>query len=100
MVRDRLGHEVYLTGERWEHIVEGHPEMSDCEDELRETIRLGERRQEELAPQKYRYLRAFARLPEGNTHVVAVVLFRFGEQADGRPLANNYVVTGYQKRIG
>jgi hypothetical protein len=32
-VRDHYGNEIYLTRERWEHIVEpiNHPEMSDFE---------------------------------------------------------------------
>ena len=99
-VRDRFGNEVYLTDERWEHIIDGHPEMTGYEDALRDTIRLGQRRQEQLAPQKYRYARDFPDLPMGNTHVVAVVLFRFDESDDGRPVPNNYEVTAFQKQIG
>lgn len=32
-VRDHYGNDIYLTHERWEHIVEpiNHPEMSDFE---------------------------------------------------------------------
>jgi hypothetical protein len=26
-VKDQLGHEIYLTDERWNHICEEHPEM-------------------------------------------------------------------------
>ncbi len=77
-VRDRLGNEVYLTQGRWDHIVQpfNHPEMQDS-----------------LNPEKYRYVKAFAGLAEENTHVVAIVMFRFREGEGGRPVPNNYIVT-------
>lgn len=95
--RDRHGNEIYLTDERWDHITHpmNHPEMDEFEQELRETIRLGSRKQESLDPQKYRYSRAFDGLAASNTHIVAVVLFRLG--SDLAP--NNFVVTAYQKKI-
>lgn len=95
--RDRYGNEIYLTRERWEHITQpaNHPEMEAFEDELRETIRLGTRKQESLDPQKYRYSRAFTDLTASNTHIVAVVLLKL--RSDLTP--NNFVVTAYQKRI-
>lgn len=101
-VRDRLGNEVYLTQERWEHIVQpsNHPEMLGHEDRLKETIQLGQRKQDSLNPEKYRYVRAFAGLADENTHVVAIVLFRFREGEGGKPVPNNHVVTAYQKEIG
>jgi len=42
-VRDRFGNEVYLTQERWEHIVQAfsHPEMLAYEGRLKETIQSG-----------------------------------------------------------
>lgn len=98
-VQDRLGHEIYLTDERWQHILEGHPEMAAHEVALRETIRAGQRKQEPLAPQKFRYTRTFDGMPEENTHVVAIVLFRFEEGEDGTLRANNYVVTAFLKEL-
>ena len=56
--------------------------------------------QDALNPQKYRYSRTFDDLTEDNTHVVAIVLFRFREGPSGEPVANNYIVTAYQRRIG
>ena len=38
-------------------------------------------------------------LAEDNTHVVVIVLFRFTEGVDGRPMPNNYIVTAYQKEL-
>lgn len=95
----RDGREIYLTDERWEHIRDHHLEMAACEAELRETIRVGTRRQDPLSPQKYRYFLRIADLPEDNTHVEAVVLFRFAEGTDGDLAANNYIVTAYLKQL-
>ncbi len=101
-VRDRDGHEIYLTQERWDHITEpiNHPEMIAYEEHLKDTIRSGRRKQDSLNPQKYRYTKAFDDLVEYNTHLVVIVLFRFSEDVDGKPIPNNYIVTAYQKEIG
>jgi len=58
------------------------------------------RKQDSLNPHKYRYVKAFEDLPEGNTHIVAIVLFRFRGSEVGEPAPNNYIVTAYQKEIG
>lgn len=102
VVRDRYGNDIYMTHERWQHIVEpvNHPEMSAYEEPLKETIQSGGRRQDSLNPQKYRYRKAWDALAEDNTHIIAIVLFRFSEGPGGEPVANNYVVTAYQKEIG
>jgi len=90
--RDRYGNDIYLTDERWEHITEpaNHPEMLAYEDELRQTIRSGRRKQDALNSQKYRYVKAFDNLAEFNTHIVVIVLFRFTEDEDGAPLPNTH----------
>ncbi|MBS1786745.1 MAG: hypothetical protein JST85_03435 [Acidobacteria bacterium] len=100
--QDRYGNHIYLTEEHWHHISEpmNHPEMSGCEEQLRETIRTGQRKQELFNPQKYRYSKAFENLSETNTHIVAVVLFRFVEDETGAVVPNNYIVTAYQKEVG
>ena len=51
-VRNRGGREIYLTNERWEHIIDppNHPEMSAYEEQLKETIRSGTRQQDPLNP--------------------------------------------------
>jgi Na+/phosphate symporter len=101
-VFDRQGNQIYLTEERWQHIIEtdGHPEMADYEEELKETIRQGRRRQIPLQPQKYEYSKVYHHLVDNNTHMIALVLFRVRENERGRPVANNYIVTAYQKEIG
>jgi len=101
-VRDRSGNEIYLTEERWRHIIDdfNHPEMADFEQLLWETVRLGRRKQDMLNPQKYVYTAEFPNLVEDNTHIVVIVLFRLREDQSGRPVANNYIVTAFQKEIG
>ena len=101
-VRDRYGNSIYLTNERWKHIIDpvNHPEMSDFDNHLKETIRSGVRKQDKLNPQKYRYVTPFNDLTENNTHIVAIVLFRFEANNLGNPVPNNYIVTAYQKEIG
>ena len=101
-VRDRYDNDIYLSHERWEHIIEptNHPEMSAYEEHLKETIQSGKRKQGPLNPQKYRYVWAFDDLAEDNTHVIAIVLFRFSEGPAGEPVPNNFIVTAYQKEIG
>jgi len=87
-VCDRYGNDIYLTHERWRHIVEAtnHPEMSAYEEHLKATIRSGKRKQDPLNPQKYRYVEGFDDLAEDNTHIVAIVLFRYGEGQGGEPI--------------
>ncbi len=100
-VFDHDGNPVYLTEERWQHIVEAenHPEMADCEDHLRTTIQKGQRRQEPLNPRKYRYSHPFDDLPEDFNHVVAIALFGFEVDEQGDTIPNNFVATAFLKHI-
>ena len=100
--RDAYNNHIYLTHERWKHIIEpfNHPEMSAYEEHLKETIRQGQRKQDLLNPRKYRYVKAFDDLAGDNTHIIAIVLFRFGKGEAGELVRNNYIVTAYQKEIG
>lgn len=101
-INDRYGNSVYLTQERWEHIIESinHPEMEMYEEELKETVKTGIRKQDTLNPQKYRYSKEFENLPANNTHIVAIVLFGVREDEAGEIISNNFIVTAYQKEIG
>jgi hypothetical protein len=100
-LRDRYGNDIYLTQERWEHIIAAinHLEMVAYEDHLKDVIRTGQRKQDDLNPQKYRYSKAFDDLVPHNTHIVAFVLFRFTEDESGKPIPNNYIVTAFQKEV-
>jgi len=101
-VQDRYGNSIYLTQERWEHIIDplNHPEMEGYEESLKETVQSGIRKQDSLNPQKYRYSKEFENLPADNTHIVAIVLFRLQERGIGEIESNNFIVTAYQKEIG
>jgi len=95
--RDRFGNEIYLTHERWAHIIDpdNHPEMAPFMDHIAETIRLGRRRQDVYHPQGYQYYRNFPDLPNGNTHIVVCVRFRWVTQADGVMNEEKFITTAY-----
>ncbi|MEZ4728436.1 MAG: hypothetical protein R3E79_14985 [Caldilineaceae bacterium] len=101
IVTDREGNPIYLTEERWQHIIalDNHPEIQDFEEFLKITLRRGDRRQEPLNPRKYRYVYPFDGLPDGSNHVVAIVLFGFNVSATGQVTANNYITTAFFKHI-
>lgn len=100
-IQDHDGNLVYLTQERWEHIVDemNHPEMADYEEHLKTTIKQGRRRQEPLNPRKYRYSHPFDDLPDDTNHVVAIVLFGFDIDEQGHTRPNNFVATAFFKHI-
>ncbi|MBI3651767.1 MAG: hypothetical protein HY231_12175 [Acidobacteria bacterium] len=99
-VFDSWQNQIYLTEERWQHILAHHPEMAAYEAELQATVKKGQRQPDLLSPQKYRYSMAFENLEADNTHLVAMVLFRHRDSETGIPTPNNYVVTAYQKAVG
>ncbi|MCX6048996.1 MAG: hypothetical protein NT075_28175 [Chloroflexi bacterium] len=101
IVRDRDNNYIYLTEERWQHIVDpdNHLEMVDYEEHLKTAIQRGYRRQEPLNPRKYRYVYPFDDLPDGSNHVVAIVLFGFDVDEAGNTTQNNYITTAFFKHI-
>jgi len=100
-VQDRDGNPIYLTEERWPHIIKAnnHPEMADYEDHLKAAIRTGRRRQEALDPRKYRYVQLFDDLPVGFNHIVGIVLFGFDVNAQGETVPNNFIATAFMKHM-
>jgi hypothetical protein len=64
-VTDRWGNRIPLTDERWQRIIEWHPELERFEDDVLDTIRKGSRRQYAIDPQKYKYLYPVEDLPFG-----------------------------------
>jgi hypothetical protein len=94
VVQDQLGHEVYLTDERWQHTYDEHPEMFGHRDLVLGTVRNGSRFQDSVRPQVYLYYRDYQGLPDANTTLVVVVYF--GVAANGAE--NNFVLTAYQIR--
>ena len=80
-VSDRWGNEIYLTDERWAHIVETHDEMIDYRAHVLVTVRTGRRRQDLFDPTKYKYSKRFRDLAEGFTDLVVIVKFAWRERA-------------------
>ena len=72
-VTDRWGNRITLTDERWQHVIEWHPELEGFREEVLETIRKGNRRQDPMNQQKYKYIAPVGGLPLGLTHIVVVV---------------------------
>ena len=100
-VQDRLGNSIYLTQERWEHIIAetNHPEMEAYEEHLKTTIQKGKRRQEALNPRKYRYSLLCDDLPDDVNHIVVIILFGFDVNERGQTVPNNFVATAFFKHI-
>ena len=95
--RDRFGNEIYLTRERWQHIIDAdnHREVEPYLDYLRATIHLGRRKQDAYDPNSYRYYRVFPDLPDDNTHVVVCVRFLWHTEQDGAVREEKFVTTAY-----
>lgn len=100
-VQDGYGNLIYLTQERWEHIIDGtnHPEIVGYEEHLQTTIKKGRRRQEPLNPRKYRYFHPFDDLPDDVNHIVVIVMFGFDVDEQGQMISNNFVATAFFKHI-
>lgn len=100
-IRDKQDNPIYLTEERWQHIIDdnNHPEMEEYESHLQLAIRKGRRRQEPLNPRKYRYTYDFDDLPGDFNQLVVIVLFRFDIDEEGHTLPNNYVTTAFMKHV-
>ncbi len=100
-VHDRLGNGIYITQERWEHIIDAanHPEIEAYEEYLKRTLRTGRRTQDPLNPRKYRYVTFFDDLPAPVNTLVAIVLFEVEVDESGHSFPNNYVATAFFKHI-
>jgi hypothetical protein len=94
-VQDRWGNEIYLTKERWRHILERHEELTELLDQVQESLKYGRRRQEALDPNRYRYRRPCAELLPEFSHIVVAVVFGYKEQPDGTRFPNNFVTSAW-----
>lgn len=91
-IQDREGREIYLTEERWEHIISKHAELRHHLDDVLNTIRHGKRQQQPKNPQSYVYRRRCDNLRPPFNGILVVVTFRY--QADGFD-ENNFVITAW-----
>jgi len=98
-VQDRYDNTIYLTEERWHHILESRPELEPFFDKFLETIRVGQRKQDVLIPNEYRYFKQFDELLLENNHIIVVVIFKTQPNEVGNYVPNNFVVTGWAKYI-
>lgn len=94
---DRFGNEIYLTAERWAHIIDpdNHPELTPFFEQVRETIRRGRRKQDAFDPRSWEYFQAFAGLPYDYTHIVVAVRFRRVIDQNGEEREEKFVKTAY-----
>ncbi len=90
VVQDRYGNTIYLTDERWQHIVQQHRMLKNLKHEVLKTIRIGKREQEDIYSNKFVYRMACKSLLYRYTHIEVVVVFR---TTNNQP--NNFVVTAY-----
>ena len=95
VARDRNGHEIYMTEERWRHILEYHPELEGYLDNVLNTLKTGRRKQEPAEPYKYRYYKRCDDLLPDYNHIVVIVVFTIGEHPDGTTFHNNFVTTAW-----
>lgn len=98
-VEDRYGNSIYMTEERWNHILESRPELEPYLDNFLETLRSGQREQDALAPNEYRYFKRFDKLQPENNHLVMIVIFKTRLDEDDQYVPNNFVVTGWATYI-
>lgn len=95
LTRDRDGHEIYLTEERWQHIVERHPELQHHLDDVLNAVQRGRRRQQPQDPRAYIYRWPCDTLRLPFNGILVSVVFRFEEQPDGGMIPNNFIVTAW-----
>ncbi len=95
VVIDKWNHEIYLTDERWQHIIVRHPEMIGCRAQLLLTLQNGDRKEKPFGSSKYYYQKKFRHLRSGKTRIVAIVKFEMKKQGTSL-LPNNFVTTAYQ----
>jgi hypothetical protein len=95
IVYDKWGNEIYLTDERWQHIITRHPDMAGCRQQLLLTLRTGEREEKPFGSGKYFYRKKFRHLRPGRTKIIAIVKFEMKKSGTSL-LPNNFVTTAYQ----
>ena len=62
-IQDRHGNEIYMTEERWQHIISKHHELIGHLDDVLDTLKKGRRRQERRDPNRYLRVSALSLSP-------------------------------------
>lgn len=94
-ISDKYSNLIYLTDERWNHIVEFHEEMLNYKKHLLKTLKMGKRKQDPYDPSLYTYYHEFNDLEQGFNQIIVVVKFGFTKTFE----SNNFVLTAYQKFV-
>jgi hypothetical protein len=94
-IYDRYGNKIYMTAERWYHIIESRPWLADYHDEVLTALRRGRRKQDTLNPRKYKYYWPCDDLLPDFNHLVIVAVFGETTDSKGQIISNNYVVTAW-----
>ena len=94
-VKDKADREIYLTEERWEHIVAKYSELRGQREAVLQTLRIGRRKQTKRDPRSYCYYRRVTTLQPPYNALVVLVAFRYQAVSGGEPLPNNFVVTAW-----
>lgn len=89
-IQDRYGNAIYMTDERWEHILENHSELEEFRGEVLSTVRTGTRTQDPFDLETFYYRKKFVALHEDFDTIEVVVYFRWQFNAP-----NNFVMTAY-----
>lgn len=95
LVTDKWGNTIYLTDERWQHIIARHPEMIGRRKQLLMTLQAGERIENPIGSKKFNYWKRFRNLRPGKTKIRAIVQFEL-KRTKNLIEPNNFVVTAYQ----
>jgi hypothetical protein len=88
-VQDRYGNTIYMTDERWKHIIKTHPKLNGHRAEVLKTVRAGKRAQDAVLPYKFYYNYPFQFLAPFQ-EIEVVVIFRWRQNQP-----NNFIVTAY-----
>lgn len=95
VVMDKWGHEIYLTDERWRHIVFRHPDMDGRKEQVLVTLKNGSREENPIGSSKYIYSKKFKHLRPGKKRICVVVQFEM-KKTGMSLLPNKFVVTAFQ----
>lgn len=100
-VKDRQEREVYLTEERWEHILSKHAELTGRLNDVLDTVRLGRRRQSKQDPNTFLYSRRNEALPVPYNTIIVCVAFRQQHSTDiFQTMHNNFITTAWGEVAG
>lgn len=89
-VQDKYGNVIYLTDERWEHIVERHPVLKDHKEKVLSVVRSSDHSRHDVKWNVFLYRKAFVEVSPLHTHIEVAVVF---DTKLGQP--NNFIVTAY-----